>query len=232
MYSRSIDGDQNNLRTFGVSGKLWHGVLVMFDRETDSYWTQLDGRSIQGQHQGDRLEHLASEFTSWDAWVTAHPETLVLKKSEEESEQSASHYADYFADKDKLFFPELAEGLSVLEPKDLVYGVFAGHDALAVKADLLAEERVVNAVVGGIPIALVMEPSSGFVRAFDRRLRDEHGVRLMLFEPYGNESACELLRDTISGEVRSVDEFTPHRIDRAFWYAWGHSHQGSRVLAR
>ena len=232
MYSRSIDGDQDNLRNFGVSGKLWQGVLVMFDRESGSYWTQLDGRSIQGEHLGDRLEHFASEFTTWDAWIAAHPETLVLKKSEEDKEQTASHYEDYFADKDKLFFPELAEGLTVLEPKDLIYGVFEGDDALAVEAALLLEERVVNAVVGGVPVALLMDPETGFLRAIDRRLRDDEGVRLLLFEPYGNESACEFLRDTMTGEVRSVDEFAVRRIDRAYWYAWGRSHMGSRVLAR
>lgn len=232
MYSRAIDGDQDNLRTFGVSGKLWQGVLVMFDRETDSYWTQLDGRSIKGQAAGDRLEHFASEFTTWDAWTVAHPDTLVLVKSEEEREQSASHYADYFADKDDLYFPELADGLGVLEPKDLVFGVFEGDDALTVEAELLGQARVVNAVVGGVPVALLMEPETGFVRAIDRRLRDDLGMRLVLLEPYGDESACELVRDGITGEVHAVEEFEVRRIDRAFWYAWGHSHVGSRVLAK
>ena len=53
MYSRRV-GDAT--AEFGVSGKLWHGVLVMFDRETQSLWTQLDGRAIEGENQGLRLE--------------------------------------------------------------------------------------------------------------------------------------------------------------------------------
>ena len=73
MYSREIDGE---VRSFGVSGRLWHAVLVMYDRETESFWTQIDGRAIRGEETGRRLEHVPSTFTTFGAWLDAHPDTL------------------------------------------------------------------------------------------------------------------------------------------------------------
>ncbi len=45
MYARKV-GEQT--LTLGVSGNLWKDVLVLYDRETDSLWTQLSGDAIDG----------------------------------------------------------------------------------------------------------------------------------------------------------------------------------------
>ncbi len=50
-------------------------------------------------------------------WKAEHPDTLVLDKSEEERDVTASHYADYFADPDQLYFPHLDEDLGGVAPK-------------------------------------------------------------------------------------------------------------------
>ncbi len=45
MYNRTI-GEQT--LTFGVSGLLFRDGLVMFDRETDTLWTHVDGQAAVG----------------------------------------------------------------------------------------------------------------------------------------------------------------------------------------
>ena len=114
-----------------MSGKLWHGVLVMFDRDTGSLWTQLDGRAIQGDLAGERLEHMPSMYTTWAAWKEAHPDSLVLDKDEFEREQTASHYEDYFADPERLFAPHLGGDLGgSVGPKEVVFGIASDGEAL------------------------------------------------------------------------------------------------------
>lgn len=224
MYSRELDGE---VRSFGVSGKLWHGVLVMFDREGDSLWTQLDGRAIQGEELGSKLEHVPSTYTTWERWREAHPDTLVLEKSGEDLERVGSHYADYFADPDRLFMDHLGDGLGGISPKDVVFGVVLGDSTLAVSEDLLTREGVVNAVVAGRPVGFVRNASTGAALAVDRRL----GERVLVLERYGSEDPSQLFRDALTGEVHGVDELEPLRIDRAFWYAWKRTHKESGILA-
>jgi hypothetical protein len=49
VYSREIDGQEYS---FGVSGKLIMNVLVMYDRETGSLWSQLLGEAVEGELKG------------------------------------------------------------------------------------------------------------------------------------------------------------------------------------
>lgn len=229
MYARSnSEADAATASTFGVSGKLWNGVLVMFDRETKSLWTQLDGRAIEGERAGERLEHVPSEFTTWELWKRAHPQTLALEKAEDERERVGSRYADYFADPERLFLPELADGIGGVRAKDTVFGVVIDGEALAVTEELVAETGVVNAIVGGVPVAFLFDADTGFVHAVESR----HGGQVLILAALPGEDPRELVRDVASGETRSIDELPSLRVDRAFWYAWSRSHPGSRILSR
>ncbi len=210
-----------------MSGKLWHGILVMYDRMTGSLWTQLDGRAIKGDLAGTRLAHFPSQFTTWAAWKSAHPDTLVLDKSGEEREQTESLYAAYFADPERLFAPALQEGIGGVDPKDVVLGVVVEDQALAVTAELLEGDGVINAVVGKTPIAFLFDDRSRFVRAVDRRMAG----RVLIIEHLDPGPPTELVLDAVTGTTQAVDDLLPLRVDRAYWYAWARSHPGSRVIA-
>ena len=225
MYSRFV-AEGSAPVTFGVSGRLWHGVLVMTDRESDSLWTQLDGRAIQGEALGKTLEHVPSTFTTWEAWKRAHPATLVLEKPPEARERVGSNYAEYFADPDRLFMDRLGEGLGGVGAKDVVFGVVENGEALAVTEGLLREKRVVNAVVGGTPVAWLLDERTGSAVIVERRL----GQRLLLLDP-APENPAELFKDSLTDETHGADELRKLRSDRAFWYAWRRTHPKSVVLA-
>ncbi|MGR3342487.1 MAG: DUF3179 domain-containing (seleno)protein, partial [Paracoccaceae bacterium] len=66
------------LRTFGVSGKLRNSDMVMFDRETESWWQQALGEGIVGEHTGDWLLQLPAWMESWDELRTRNPDGLVM----------------------------------------------------------------------------------------------------------------------------------------------------------
>jgi len=227
VYSRRPAGDPNGAaRRFGVSGKLWHGVLVMFDRETNSLWSQLDGRAVVGPETGQYLQHVDSTYTTWEAWRTEHPQTLVLEKPADQREREGSHYAAYLEDPERLWAEHLADGLGGVGPKDVVYGIALNGEALAVSERLLRSRRVVNAVVGGRTVAWLLDEETGFPRAVERRLEG----RVLMLEPLQGENPALLFRDASSGEVHGSDELSALRVDRAFWYAWRRTHPGSAVL--
>ena len=67
-------------RNFGVSGMLWRENLIMYDRETDSWWAQASGKAIQGELEGSSLTMMVSYMMTWREWHARHPDTLVLSK--------------------------------------------------------------------------------------------------------------------------------------------------------
>ena len=87
VYAGRLNRDQlgpkiytlpDTVLTFGVSGILRDGALVMYDRQTFSVWTQ-KGVAIAGMLKGQRLKQIESARISWAEWSTKHPQTWVLK---------------------------------------------------------------------------------------------------------------------------------------------------------
>ncbi|MBI4521491.1 MAG: DUF3179 domain-containing protein [Gemmatimonadetes bacterium] len=70
MYARQVGGQT---LTFGVSGMLYRDALVMYDRQTGTLWSQVDGRGIQGALAGARLEPLPSIHATWKEWRATYP---------------------------------------------------------------------------------------------------------------------------------------------------------------
>ncbi len=64
-WDRRVDG---RALTFGVTGRLRKANLVMYDRETESWWQQADGRAILGTLAGKRLAPVLSFTESWGAF--------------------------------------------------------------------------------------------------------------------------------------------------------------------
>ena len=211
-------------KTFGVSGKLWNGVLVMYDRDTGSLWTQLDGRALEGPRKGERLPYLESTYATWADWKAAHPDTLVLEKDEEQRERQGSLYADYLGDPQRLFLPELNEGLGGVAAKDVVFGIRIGEHTTAVTETLLQRTGVVNGLVGPVPVAWIRDATTGAVRGIDRR----HDGRIVVLAPPDAQGQS---RDLVTDTALPLADLPTLRVDRAFWYGWKRSFPTSRVLA-
>lgn len=65
---------------FGVSGRLYKSDLVMYDRQTASFWSQIEGRAIIGPLAGTRLEYVPTEMTTWQKWQELHSVAWVLAR--------------------------------------------------------------------------------------------------------------------------------------------------------
>lgn len=75
MYDPLINGSRF---TFGVTGKLYKNGIVMYDRNTESLWSQILQQAITGPMTGTKLTMLPAQHTTWKQWRTEHPNTLVL----------------------------------------------------------------------------------------------------------------------------------------------------------
>jgi len=63
---------------FGTTGKLRHSDLVMYDRQTESWWQQFLGEAIVGELTGSRLKILPARLDSWARFQARFPDGDVL----------------------------------------------------------------------------------------------------------------------------------------------------------
>ncbi len=102
VFDRHI-GDQ--LRTFGVSGLLYRSDLLLYDRETESLWSQISSEAVTGPSQGQRLTQVRARMLPWGQWREKHPETTVLSRNTGHVRSyGRSPYGDYERSS-KLYFP-------------------------------------------------------------------------------------------------------------------------------
>jgi hypothetical protein len=66
--------------SFGVSGKLRNSDMVMYDRETESWWQQAIGTGIVGEMIGVKLTTLPTWMESFEQFATRNPEGLVMAR--------------------------------------------------------------------------------------------------------------------------------------------------------
>ena len=55
-------------RTFGVSGLLYNSDVLLYDRESETLWSQIKGEAVAGPLVGKPLEIIPTYVTSWKAW--------------------------------------------------------------------------------------------------------------------------------------------------------------------
>lgn len=75
VFDPTVDGQ---VLEFGVSGLLRHSDMIMYDRQTESWWQQALGEGIVGAFTGERLEQLPAWMESWEAFLAAHPDGVVM----------------------------------------------------------------------------------------------------------------------------------------------------------
>lgn len=81
--------------TFGVSGKLRNSDMIMFDRETESWWQQAIGEAIVGDLTGTELQTLPSWMESWSEFEARNPHGWVMTEPDFPRNYGANPYVQY-----------------------------------------------------------------------------------------------------------------------------------------
>ncbi|RME84082.1 MAG: DUF3179 domain-containing protein [Caldilineae bacterium] len=232
VYAREVDSYPEPL-TFGVSGKLIMNVLVMYDRQTESLWSQILGQAVEGELAGTRLKPLVSLQTTWGQWKELHPDTLVLRKGRA---GSYDPYTDYYIRNSAGVLGETRRD-DRQPTKAVGIGVVVNEEPAFFPVSKLRDEPVVNDVVGGEPILVTFhaEVATGLVfrRSVEGRVLTfaleeaggefttlvdaETGTRWSAFSGVG-------LEGPLAGKVLERIPATT-----SFWFGWKDWHPDTRV---
>jgi uncharacterized protein DUF3179 len=145
--------------TLEGSGAVWRGVRVLRDRETGTYWTPVTGRALSGPLAGETLALIPSAVTTAEAWRELYPSTLCLETGKLTAVSLRL----------RLYASSSKEGVSGRKttdrrfpPKETVFLVASGNDALAFSAGDVREKKSVASTLDGRALTIEWD---GAVRA-------------------------------------------------------------------
>ncbi len=113
VYDRRLDG---KVLDFGTTGKLRNSDLVMYDRQTESWWQQFLGKGIIGEMTGKTLKAMPARLESWANFKARAPKGLVqVPNSKSMRNYGANPYRGYDSlDKPFLYSGEMPKNVPPL----------------------------------------------------------------------------------------------------------------------
>ena len=235
VFDRTLDGVVHD---FGVSGKLRNSDLIMWDRQTESWWQQFTGEAIVGELTGKKLTFLPTSIISWEDFKAANPESQVLSRDTGFNRPYGQNpYVGYDrADNPPFLFQGDLDGR--LQPKERVAAVTIGDEDAAFPFSILEKERVVHYKVGGQELVVFFKPGTrsalddllignsdeiGATGVFDPNL---DGQKLTFwadgdtFIDNETETVWNILGQATEGQLAGK-KLTPVVHANHFWFSWG-----------
>jgi hypothetical protein len=245
-FDRRLD---DRLMTFGTSGKLYLSDLVMYDRQTESLWSQIDGQAIAGVQTGAQLERIPVQTVTWAQWREAHPEGWVLSRDTgAERDYGRNPYVGY---DEAASDPSLFDGDTDprFEPKERVLGLGGEQDPVAVALTALSQARVLELEVSGQTVVLwaveglrsaldTADITDGRQIAATGAFVPQADGRQLTFAAAGEEtfrdeqtgSTWDVLGRAVDGPLAGTRLEPADHID-TFWFSWAAFHPQTRVVA-
>jgi hypothetical protein len=205
VFDRRVD---DRTLDFGTTGNLRNSDLVMYDRQTESWWQQFGGAGLVGEYAGTRLEVFPSRIVAWEQFRREHPRGLVLSRDTGHSPPYGQNpYEGYDEVQSGPIFPTEEEGGDRLPKKERVVFLERGGEAVAVPFSTLAERRVVRVELGGHRLVVRWRP--GVASALD-------------------QASISQGRDVGTAEVRENGRLV--EFDMPFWFAVAAFRPNTRVI--
>lgn len=132
--------------TFGISGKLWNSNTLMYDRATESLWSQLRGEAIEGTRVGTTLTRYPSRVMTWAEYKSEYSYGQVLSRSTGFDRDYTQDPYEGYDESQAIWFP-LDHEDTRLAPKSLVYGASQAGTAMAFPVDSVEEFDTIQAIV-------------------------------------------------------------------------------------
>ncbi|HLD20684.1 MAG TPA: DUF3179 domain-containing (seleno)protein, partial [Patescibacteria group bacterium] len=118
----------------------------LYDRTTESLWSQLRGEAIEGTLAGAKLTRYPSEVMTWAMFKTEYSSGQVLSRETGFDRDYTQDPYDGYYETTAIWFPLDHEDVR-LSPKSLVFGVERDGTAMAFPVDSLEEFDTIQAII-------------------------------------------------------------------------------------
>lgn len=153
---------------FGTSGKLWNSNLVMYDRKTESLWSQILGEAIVGDVTGAQLKVLPSDMTRFGEFKKTSPDGRVLSRDTGATRfYGQDPYGDYYTTPG-TYFP-VGKKDDRLSEKDFILGIVINGKAKAYWPEAVKQKGEIEDQFQGKTIVARYERDIDAVRLFEKK---------------------------------------------------------------
>jgi hypothetical protein len=232
---RRTYGDQ--VLVFGTTGRLRYSNLIMYDRQTETWWQQATEDAIAGKYTGAQLEFYPASMISWKDFRTLYPDGKVLSRDTGYPRDYGRN--PYFGYDDINQTPFLYDGSTPnqLPPMARVLTVEVNDDAVAYPYEMLREANVINDRVGSEDIVVFW--TEGTASALDTqnipdgqevgsavaysRLLDDTTLTFIFTDgkirDEQTDSEWNILGKAVAGKMKGK-ELSPVVSINHFWFSW------------
>ncbi len=169
-----------DILSFGVSGLLYQSDVLMYDRQSESLWSQLGMQCVSGEMVGKKLKWLSGEMMTWKAWREKYPGSSVLTTETGFFRDNRIVPYQGYEQRSETIFP-FPENRRELKNKEWVAGVMVNSKAFAFNLKKLAEEPGHKVILkhDDTLLAAAVNPVTREVQ-----IRDENGKSLPVVQVF------------------------------------------------
>ncbi len=240
-FEREFDGQ---ILDFGTTGRLRYSNLIMYDRQTETWWQQATGDAIAGEYTGSQLTFYPAAIISWADFKDQYPNGDVLSK---ETGYNRSYGRNPYAGYDDINqTPFLFDGVYVdaLPPMARVLTIELNGETVAYPYDILQEMGVVNDEIGGEEIvvfwtegtasaldAALIEAGQdvGAAAAYSRQGRTFFAKGGIIYDEE-TTSVWNIFGEAVEGKLKG-EKLSPVVSVNHFWFSWAAFKPETRIYA-
>lgn len=221
--------------TFGVSGLLYNSNLILYDRLTDSYWSQMFLLCVRGARSEEEPKMMHVIETSWSSFRMFYPNAMVLSQNTGYSPNYSQYpYGDYKTS-NRLIFEADNPTDTRLHKKERVHGIIKSLAKTTVYPinHFPAAMTVFEDTIDGMEVVVAGSSEKNFAVSFlmdgnapasFTALQDQ--LPVILEDNEGNK--WDVFGKAVSGP-RAGDQLTPTTSFTAYWFAWTAFYPGSDI---
>ena len=145
---------------FGTTGRLRISNLVMYDRQTETWWQQATGEGIAGEYTGRRLTFVPASMIAWADFKASHPGGKVLSRDTGYARSYGRNPYVGYDDENESPYLFRGDTPELLPAMARVVTIDAEGEAVAYPYEVLQEVHVVNDIVAGEPVVVLWAPGT------------------------------------------------------------------------
>lgn len=232
---------------FGTTGRLRFSNLLMYDRQTESWWQQATGEAVMGEFTGEHLTFLPVSVISWAEARDRFPEAVVLSRDTGFNRSYGRNpYTGYDNINSSPFLFDGPPSPDQLPPMARVTTVELNGEAVAYPNRVLEEAVVANDTVGGVDVVVFWQPGVasaldssniaegrdvGASAVFERTLNGQTLSFVAEGETIQDEqtgSTWNVLGEAVAGELAGEALEPVVKVDH-FWFSWAAFRPDTRI---
>lgn len=233
-FKRTVNED---VLDFGTTGRLRYSNLIMYDRQTESWWQQATGEAIAGELTGMQLEFYPAVIISWEDFKTTYPDGKVLSRETGHLRNYGRNpYVGYDDVNNPPFLYRGPVTPDQLPPVARVLTIDLNGEAVAYPYETLEKVGVANDAVGGEEVVVFWQAGTaspldssttsgrdvGTAAAFSRMVDEQRltftFIEGKIFDEQTN-SEWNIFGQAIAGDLKGK-QLTPIVSINHFWFSW------------